>query len=135
VEIADDSKFSNIIMSQANVVANYIDITEDSKMLPGKEKAYYWRVKAVDRASNESGWSLVSSFYKGHTFFTIIGNMPEWVKWVLIILGLALFGFMFFWIGHTIRKLRNLDDEDYEEEEEYAGSEYDYNSGSNSYKN
>jgi hypothetical protein len=135
VDIAEDSKFSNVIMSQANIVANYIDITEDSKMLPGKEKPYYWRVKAVDRASNESGWSLVSSFYKGHTFFTIIGNMPEWVKWVLIVLGLCLFGFMFFWIGHTIRKLRNLDDEDYEEEEEYASNEYDYNSGSNNYKN
>lgn len=129
-EIADDSKFSNIIMSQSNIIANYIDITEDSKMLPGKEKPYYWRVKAVDRASNESNWSLVSSFYKGHTFFTIIGNMPEWVKWVLIILGLMLFGFMFFWIGHTIRKLRSLDDEDYEEEEEYGESEYGYNSGS-----
>jgi len=131
MEIAEDSKFTNIIMSQANIVANYIDITEDSKMLPGKDKPYYWRVKAIDRASNESGWSLVSSFYKGHTFFTVIGNMPEWVKWVLIVLGLALFGFMFFWIGHTIRKLRNLDDEDYEDEEEYASGEYDYNSGSN----
>lgn len=130
LEIAEDSKFSNIVMSQANIVANYVDITEESKVLPGREKAYYWRVKAVDRASNESGWSLVSSFYKGHTFFTIIGNMPEWVKWVLIILGLCLFGFMFFWIGHTIRKLRNLDDEDYEEEEEYAGGDYDYNAQS-----
>lgn len=134
LEIADDSKFTNIIMSQANIVANYIDITEDSKMLPGKEKPYYWRVKAVDRASNESGWSLVSTFYKGHTFFTIIGNMPEWVKWVLIALGLALFGFMFFWIGHTIQKLRNLDDEDFEDEEEYAGSDYDYNMGQNGWK-
>lgn len=134
LEIGEDAKFSNIIMSQANIVANYIDITEDSKMLPGKEKPYYWRVKAVDRASNESGWSLVSTFYKGHTFFTIIGNMPEWVKWILIILGLALFGFMFFWIGHTIRKLRNLEDEDFEDEEDYAGADYDYNTGQNSWK-
>jgi hypothetical protein len=135
LEIAEDPKFTNIIMSQANIVANYIDITEDSKMLPGRDKPYYWRVKAVDRASNESNWSLVSSFYKGHTFFTIVSNMPEWVKWILIILGLALFGFMFFWIGHTIRKLRNLDDEEYEEEEdEYASNEYGYNSGSNDWK-
>lgn len=135
LEIAEDSAFTNVIMSQANIVANYIDITEDSKMLPGREKPYYWRVKAVDRASNESGWSLVSTFYKGHTFFTIIGDMPEWVRWILIILGLALFGFMFFWIGHTIRGLRKLDDEEYEDEEEYASSEYDYNSGQSGWRN
>jgi hypothetical protein len=130
-EIADDPKFVNIIMSQSNVATNYIDITEDSKMLPGKEKPYYWRVKAVDRASNEGAWSLVSSFYKGHTFFTIISNMPDWVKWILVALGLALFGFMFFWIGHTIKKLRRLDDETVEDEEGYAADEYGYSSGTN----
>lgn len=128
-EVADDSKFANIIMSQPNVVTNYIDITEDSKMLPGKEKPYYWRVRAVDRASNESQWSLVSSFYKGHTFFTVISNMPEWVKWVLAVLGLMLFGFMFFWIGHTIKKLRSLDDETVDDDENYVTDDYGYSAG------
>ncbi|RPJ63757.1 MAG: hypothetical protein EHM12_01495 [Dehalococcoidia bacterium] len=129
-EVADDAKFSNVIMSQANVTANYIDITEDSKMLPGREKPYYWRVKAVDRASNEGAWSLVSSFYKGHTIMTILGNMPDWVKWILVILGLVLFGFMFFWIGHTLKKLRRLDeDEDYEDG--YEGDDYNYQPGKN----
>jgi hypothetical protein len=132
-EVADDPKFTNVIMSQSNIGANYIDITEDSKMLPGKEKPYYWRVKAVDRASNEGQWSLVSSFYKGHTFMTIIGNMPEWVKWVLVALGLALFGFMFFWIGHTIKKLRRLDEDDEEDEDGFEGEEYGYSSGQNEY--
>jgi hypothetical protein len=132
-EVADDPKFTNVIMSQSNIGANYIDITEDSKMLPGREKPYYWRVKAVDRASNEGQWSLVSSFYKGHTFMTIIGNMPEWVKWVLVALGLALFGFMFFWIGHTIKKLRRLDEDDDEEEDGFEGEEYGYSSGRNEY--
>jgi hypothetical protein len=132
-EIADDPKFTNVIMSQSNIGANYIDITEDSKMLPGREKPYYWRVKAVDRASNEGQWSLVSSFYKGHTFMTILGNMPEWVKWVLILLGLALFGFMFFWIGHTIKKLRGLDEDDVEDEDGFEGEEYGYGSGQNEF--
>jgi hypothetical protein len=104
-------------------------------MLTGRERPYYWRVKAVDLASNESGWSTVQSFYKGHTFFTIMSNMPDWVKFTLIGLGLLLFSFMFFWIGHTIRKLRNID-EDIEDEEEdsYSRKEYGYNSGSSSWK-
>jgi hypothetical protein len=127
-EIADDPKFTNVIMSQANVAANYIDITEDSKMLPGKDKPYFWRVKAVDRASNESQWSLVSSLYKGHNIYTIIGNMPEWVKWILILLGLGLFGFMFFWIGHTIKRLRRLNEDDPDDEYE---DDYDYAPGQN----
>ena len=129
-EVADDPKFTNVIMSQANITTNYIDISEDSKMLPGREKPYYWRVKAIDRASNEGQWSLVSSFYKGHTILTIISNMPEWVKWILVALGLVLFGFMFFWIGHTIKKLRSIDEDDVDEAG-YAGDEYGYSSGQN----
>jgi len=132
-EVADDPKFTNVIMSQSNIGANYIDITEDSKMLPGKDKPYYWRVKAIDRASNEGQWSLVSSFYRGHTFITILSNMPDWVKWILVALGLALFGFMFFWIGHTIKKLRRLDDDDVEDEDDFEGEEYGYSSGQNEY--
>ena len=62
---------------------------------------------------------------------TILSNMPDWVKWVLVALGLALFGFMFFWIGHTIKKLRRLDDDDMEDEEGFEGDEYGYNSGKN----
>jgi hypothetical protein len=127
-EVADDSKFSNVIMSQPNIGANFVDITEDSKMLPGRDKPYYWRGKAEDRASNESDWSLVTSFYKGHNIYTIIGNMPEWVKWILILLGLALFGFMFFWIGHTIKRLRHINDDEVDDEG-YEGDDYDYTPG------
>jgi hypothetical protein len=61
---------------------------------------------------------------------TIISNMPEWVKWILVALGLILFGFMFFWIGHTIKKLRNIDEDDVDEAG-YAGDEYGYSSGQN----
>jgi hypothetical protein len=134
IEIAGDPKFTSVIMSQANLLTNYIDVTDDSKMLPGRDAPYYWRVKAVDRASNESAWSPVSSFYKGHTLITILTNMPDWVKYVLICLGLVLFGFMFFWIGHTIKRLRSLDDEDVDDEGAYAGSQYGYNSGGNDWK-
>ncbi len=134
IEVAGDPKFTNVIMSQANLLTNYIDVTDDSKLLPGRDAPYYWRVKAVDRASNESAWSPVSSFYKGHTFITILTNMPDWVKYVLICLGLVLFGFMFFWIGHTIKRLRNLDEEDIDDEGAIAGSQYSYNSGGNDWK-
>jgi hypothetical protein len=134
IEVAGDPQFTNLIMSQANLSTNYIDVTDDSKMLPGRDAPYYWRVKAVDRASNESAWSPVSSFYKGHTLITILTDMPDWVKYVLICLGLVLFGFLFFWIGHTIKRLRTLDDEDVDDEGAYAGSQYSYNSGGNDWK-
>ncbi len=134
IEIAGDPKFTNIIMSQANLMTNYIDVTDDSKMLPGRDAPYYWHVKAVDRASNESAWSPVSSFYKGHTFITVLTNMPDWVKYVLISLGLVLFGFLFFWIGHTIKRLRTIDDEDIDDEGAFAGNQYGYNSGGNDWK-
>ena len=64
-----------------------------------KEEPYYWRIKAVDAASNESAWTGAGEFYVGAP--TIIGaeGMPTWVIYSLIGLGGVLLVIIGFWLG------------------------------------
>jgi hypothetical protein len=47
------------------------------------EAPYYWRVKAVDGASNEGQWTPASIFY-------ISGGFPGWALYTIIILGVII---------------------------------------------
>jgi hypothetical protein len=72
--------------------------TED-EMLESTKKAanYWWRVKAVDGAGNESRWTSVRSFNIG-----FVSAMADWLKYLLIGLGaLVLLGIAFF-VGKQI---------------------------------
>ena len=65
-------------------------LTEEEK-LPSrsKEEPYYWRVKAVDGASNESSWTGAGQFYIG---FSLPG-------WTIHIFGFSLSGWAVLWWG------------------------------------
>jgi hypothetical protein len=110
LELARDSKFSEILLSTANLVQNSFDIPEDSKLLPSQKDPYYWRVKAIDGASNEGPWSAISSFHKGITFDTVMLNMPDWAKYVLIGFGVLLVAFLFFWLGRTLSRAGSVEE-------------------------
>jgi hypothetical protein len=70
-------------------------LTVEEKLSPTKKDApYYWRVKAVDGASNGSGWSTPASFYVS-SGFAITGT----TKNVLIGLGIAGGVFLGFRLG------------------------------------
>jgi len=43
---------------------------------------YYWKLRAIDGAGNEGGWSVVQSFQTGH--------LPSWA--FIVIIGLAVVG-------------------------------------------
>ncbi len=61
VEYADNDQFTSAVSQ--TVIASELDL---SSLTDG---TYYWRVKAVDNADNESAWSLINSF----------GTMPDGV--------------------------------------------------------
>jgi len=121
IEIADDSRFNQPVISQANLVQTYLDVPDAAKTLPGKADGYYWRVKAVDGASNVGGWSVVGSFYKGVTVESVMSDMPAWTKFALIGVGLLLFAFMAIFIRRNIMQVRYSDEE---EDEGYSDDEY-----------
>jgi hypothetical protein len=111
LEIAEDAKFSKIIASTANLIQCSFDLPDDDRLIPSQKTPFYWRVKAIDNASNEGPWSSVGSFYKGYTIDTVVKNMPGWTKFTLIGLGVALVGFLFFWLGRILRRAGRVDDE------------------------
>lgn len=121
IEIADDTRFNKPVISQANLVQTYLDVPDSAKTLPNKADGYYWRVKAIDGASNVGVWSMIGSFYKGVTIESVMSDMPAWTKYALIGIGLMLFVFMVIFIRKNIMRVRYSDEE---EAEEYPDDEY-----------
>jgi hypothetical protein len=64
LQVASDQNFSSVVLEKT-------ELTESEYTLPEKESLpainpeapYYWRVKAIDSANNESEWSAPWSFY------------------------------------------------------------------------
>jgi hypothetical protein len=92
LQVASDSSFSRIILEKRDLTNTQYNVANTEKLKAmGKETPYYWRVKAIDLASNESQWSTSGSFY--------VSFVADWIKYTLIGLG-ALIGALFiFWLG------------------------------------
>lgn len=92
LEIATDATFSNIILRKADLAEPGYTLTEEEQLEPvSKQKPYSWRVKAIDGALNESGWSTTESFYVGFV-------MPMWGLYSIFgaaIIIAALAGYLF----------------------------------------
>ncbi len=72
------------------------------KLAPTKKDApYYWRVKAIDGASNESKWSDPVPFYVRSRF-----ALSGWARNALIGLGVAGGVFLGFWLGRRTARSR-----------------------------
>ncbi len=95
---------SHIVLEKVGLSDSKYTVAEDEKLEPSsKESPHYWRVKAVDKAANESEWSDVGSFYVGSRF-----TLSETVKKVLIGLGIAGAGFIGFWLGRRTAYTRRV---------------------------
>lgn len=95
LQIAIDEEFASIVLEREDLTSSDYLLTIEEKLSPTKKDApYYWRVKAVDGASNDSGWSTPGSFYVS-SGFAITGT----TKNVLIGLGIAGGVFLGFWLG------------------------------------
>ncbi len=95
-QIATTQDFSqgSIVVDKTGLAQSQYTIPEAEK-LPESEKdqPYYWRVKAIDGASNESGWSAPRAFSVGSAF-----ELPDWVLYTLIGIG----GVALFFVGYFI---------------------------------
>jgi len=92
LQIAEDSAFTNILLQKEELTATQYTLTNTEKLnKTSKEAPYYWRVKAVDLASNQSQWSTPGSFY--------VSFMADWLKYTLIGLGATIGALIIFWLG------------------------------------
>jgi len=87
LQVSDESEFATTVLSKEDLVEAKYAVTEDEALARGK---YYWRIKAVDGAGNDSGWTTPT--------LVKIGIMPLWafiiIAVVVIAFGTRLYFFM-----------------------------------------
>jgi hypothetical protein len=93
LQIATDATFSSLILQKQGLTTPAYTLTEEETLKSvSKKTPYYWRVKAIDAASNESEWSTPSTFYVGFV-------LAEWAKYVIFGVVAVLFGIVGFLLG------------------------------------
>jgi len=92
LQIASDADFTTMVLDKTGLTTSAYTLTEEKLKSTSAEAPYYWRLRAVDAASNESQWTTPRSFYVGVSF-------PQWVIYFLFGLVALLFGVIGFWLG------------------------------------
>ena len=97
LQIATGKEFTDasIVVEKKGLTESEYTITEEEESeLAGQEAPYYWRIRAIDGASNEGDWTGAGIFYVSAGF-----ALPSWALYALIGLGgLALFA-VGYWLG------------------------------------
>ncbi len=89
----ENTTFAGIVLEKKGLTTAGYSLTDLEKLKSvSKNKPYYWRVKAIDNASNESSWSAPRSFYVGFV-------MPPWALYAGIGVGALLIFIFGFWLG------------------------------------
>jgi hypothetical protein len=87
LEIATVPDFTQVLISETELTVTSYSITEVEALEYGN---YYWRVKAIDGAMNDSGWSATSSFKAGllplWSFISIIALAAVLIAFLVIIM-------------------------------------------------
>jgi hypothetical protein len=100
LQVALDVDFSSIVLEKEGLPLSECTLTGGEKLESAGQKAYYWRVKAVDGAANEGGWSLASLFYVGSSGTDFSGGV-----WYVLygVVALALAGLVFWFYKRRSR--------------------------------
>jgi hypothetical protein len=106
-EVSRDTEFKDILVTRSGLAEQDYILTSE-RMNHASETWYYWRVKAVDGASNHGPWSETRSFHTTFNLPAFILGMPIWTKGGLGAILLAFVCFTCFWAGRmvSIRKTR-----------------------------
>jgi hypothetical protein len=93
--IVSDADFTTTVLKKEGLTSSEYTLTEEEKLESvSEEEPYYWGVKAVDGASNESEWSEGQSFRTGFQWHFI-----GWPLYLVIAVGAVLFCLLGFWLG------------------------------------
>jgi hypothetical protein len=100
LQISQEPDFNYLLLERKGLHTSSYILGEDEILASTGEMAtYYWRVKALDEAGNESEWSSTTSF--------VINDLgpaiPLWINFVLYSLGILSLGAIAFW---GIKRLR-----------------------------
>jgi len=100
-QIGRDADFTSILLDKP-------ELTESEYTFVGREalepttsyKPYYWRVRAIDCASNEGRWTYAVPFFFSAEQKTKPSEspLPGWIKWVWFGIGVLLLSIFGFWL-------------------------------------
>jgi len=94
LQVAADEDFTDIELEEEELTDSEFTLPEETLVPTKKEAPYYWRVKAIDGASNEGEWSTPRSFHIKASF-----ALPKGAIYALIVLGFLGLAFLAFWLG------------------------------------
>jgi len=94
LQVASGVHFNDILLEKKGLPTSEYTLTDDEELAPAGSMAYYWRVKSVDGASNESGWSPIGLFYVSRS-----GTAMTSIVWYIVygVIGLVVLG-LIFWL-------------------------------------
>jgi hypothetical protein len=92
LQISAQSDFATTPLSKENLVESKYTLTDDEALLRGK---YYWRVKAIDGAGNDSGWTQSIQFKAG--------LMPLWAFIIIVVVAVVFLTRLVFFLRNIKR--------------------------------
>lgn len=97
LQIASDDDFpaDSIVMEKTALEESSYTFTEKEELeLASQEAPYYWRIRAVDAALNESEWTGAREFYVSAGL-----GFPNWALYTLLGIGAVLIFGIGYWLG------------------------------------
>jgi hypothetical protein len=102
LEVATDSAFQNIILEKSDLKDAEYTLTPSEELKPvSQQSPYYWRVRAVDGAGNESPWTVPQSFYVGFI-------LPQWGLYIIIGIAALILALFTFWLGRKTKETKQI---------------------------
>lgn len=97
-QLAAKADFSTLILQKQGLTVTKYELTKEERLSPTKKDTwYYWRVKAIDGAANESAWPEANQFY--------VSWFPDWTKTALLVVGSLIAALFFFWLGRITARV------------------------------
>ncbi|MBA7693325.1 hypothetical protein ES703_101905 [subsurface metagenome] len=96
LQVAADAGFTDVVLEKRGLAASEYTTAEDENLESATEEApYYWRVKVVDGAANESEWTPPGLFY-----VYVSQARASLVVWVIgVCVGIGLIGLVLLVLG------------------------------------
>ena len=99
IATSDDFTANSIVLEKTELAESEYTLTKAEQLEPvGKEEPYFWRIKAIDGASNESQWTGAGTFSVGAGLGLGL-DLPTWATYLLLGFGALIIGIIGFWLG------------------------------------
>jgi hypothetical protein len=87
LQVSSQKDFATTALSKEDLVEPKYTLIDDEALLRGK---YYWRIKAIDGAGNDSGWTT--------PILVKVGLMPLWAFILVVVVAVAFITRLFFFL-------------------------------------